>query len=142
MSTLEMLVTRVAALEPVNAAAVTSGPALAATHALPPVAEPAQAHRFSELMEAVHVRDSAASTAISHPSAVSEFVSAQDRSFNELASSVDTFEHEAPHLNMQEMTAHMINLQYRVTQAMIKVEVGVGFAQGGKGAVQNLMKSQ
>jgi type III secretion system HrpB2-like protein len=144
MSTFESFVTRVAALEPVSGAVALSGNAtpVAPAHALPPAAEPAQADRFSQMMEAVHVRNTAASGLVSRPSEMSELVSAQDRSFNGLAGSVESFEQNSPHLSMPEMTAQAIDLQYRVTQAMIKVEVGIGFAQGGKGAVQNLMKSQ
>jgi type III secretion system HrpB2-like protein len=144
MSPIQLPVTPVAALKPITEATATSGVATVGspTHVSLPAADPAQADRFTQMLEAVHVRNASGSNAASHPSAVSEFIDAQDQSFNSLAGSVDAFEHNTLHMSMPEMTAQMIDLQYRVTQAMIKVEVGVGFAQGGKGAVQNLMKSQ
>ncbi|CAB3773588.1 hypothetical protein [Paraburkholderia humisilvae] len=147
MSTFHTVVTRVSAVDPLSASASASGAGGAGAPApapvtLPPAADPAQSDRFSQMLESVQVRNTAGPLAASHPSAVSEFVTAQDRAFVELGGSVDAFAHNVPHLSMPEMTAQMVDLQFRVTQAMIKVEVGIGFAQGGKGAVQNLMKSQ
>jgi type III secretion system HrpB2-like protein len=147
MSAFHTVVTRISAVDPVGGPAGASGAGGASALApapvtLPPAANPAQADRFSQMLESVRAHNTADPQGLSHPSAVSEFVTAQDRAFVELGGSVDTFARNVPHMSMPEMTAQMVDLQYRVTQAMIKVEVGIGFAQGGKGAVQNLMKSQ
>lgn len=76
------------------------------------------------------------------PSAITELVGAQDDMFSQLQHRVQAFQEAAPSLDQREFTAQMVQLQYQLADSMARIELGVGFAQGGKSAVQNLMKNQ
>jgi type III secretion system HrpB2-like protein len=144
MSVADSIVTAIPAVSPVSAvndsgASVTAGTWGGNTDY---PASQTSAARFKEMIDSAGVRNSMAHTNHTQPSALSRIVETQDGSFADIKSALDTFETQLPHMNLQQITAGTLDLQYRITQAMMKLDLGMGAAQGGKGAVQNLLKNQ
>lgn len=112
--------------------------------AVPPASAESEA-RFRQLLDRaasdLQTRSLEASPT-QRPSAITELVGAQDDMFSQLQQRVQAFQEAAPSLDQREFTAQMVQLQYQLADSMARIELGVGFAQGGKSAVQNLMKNQ
>lgn len=109
---------------------------------VPPPASAESTERFKQMMEHASVTVQSGPYHSTGPSAMSEVVSSQDAAFNELMTSMQTFEKNAPSMDPKAFAAQAVRMQFDVATAMMKMEIGVGFAQGGKGAVQSLMKNQ
>ncbi|MCI3208280.1 MULTISPECIES: hypothetical protein [Pandoraea] len=77
-----------------------------------------------------------------HTSVAAQMVASQDDAVNRVSADVAHFQAEAGEMDTRELTANMVRLQFEMAETMARIELGVGFAQGGKGAVQNLMKNQ
>ncbi|VVD66077.1 hypothetical protein [Pandoraea anhela] len=77
-----------------------------------------------------------------HTSIAAQMVASQDDAVNRVSADVAHFQAEAGEMDTRELTANMVRLQFEMAETMARIELGVGFAQGGKGAVQNLMKNQ
>ena len=76
------------------------------------------------------------------PSAVSQAVASQDRTFSELTRKIDAFEASSGALSMQQVQAQSLQIQREITEEMVKIYTGTAVAQGGKSTVQTLMKNQ
>lgn len=124
---------------------VGTGDAASVSKTAVPPASPESEARFRQFLDRaasdMQTRSLEASPA-QRPSAITEIVGAQDDMFNQLQHRVQAFQEAAPTMDQREMTAQMVQLQYHMADAMARLELGVGFAQGGKSAVQNLMKNQ
>ncbi|CAG2137383.1 hypothetical protein [Cupriavidus plantarum] len=130
---------------PPSGVGMGTGDAASVSNPAVPPASPESEARFRQLLDRaasdMQTRSQEASPA-QRPSAITEMVGAQDDMFNDLQHRVQAFQQAAPTMDQREMTAQMVQLQYHMADAMARLELGVGFAQGGKSAVQNLMKNQ
>lgn len=100
------------------------------------------AARFRQMLDNATLNVQSNPNASQGPSAISSIVDSQDAAFNKIRASVETFQQNAGTMDQREFTAQMVRMQFEMADTMAKIELGVGFAQGGKGAVQNLMKNQ
>lgn len=101
-----------------------------------------QADKFKAMLDQATLSAQSRPQAASGPSAIANVVDSQDAAFNELGAQMQTFQANAPTMDPRAFSAEMVNMQFKVADAMARLELGVGFAQGGKSAVQNLMKNQ
>ena len=101
-----------------------------------------QADKFKAMLDQATLSAQSRPHAASGPSAIANVVDSQDAAFNELGAQMQTFQANAPTMDPRAFSAEMVNMQFKVADAMARLELGVGFAQGGKSAVQNLMKNQ
>lgn len=134
---------RIAALPMDAATRASATPAVVApdTPAVPPAANPESVQKFRDLMQQTQLTHSAQASS-RHPSALSNVVAGQDQAMNEMAQKVKDFEQKADTMDQRQFTAEVVRMQFEMAETMTRIELGVSFAQGGKGAVQNLMKNQ
>jgi type III secretion system HrpB2-like protein len=159
MMSFDSAITRVSAVDPTGASAgasaagalvkpeaggaasgLTNGAAQTNTVAAPASAE--QADKFKAMLDQATLNAQTRPHAASGSSAIANVVDSQDAAFNDLNAQMQTFQAEAPTMDPRAFSAEMVNMQFKVADAMARIELGVGFAQGGKSAVQNLMKNQ
>ncbi|MFJ2995182.1 hypothetical protein [Pandoraea sp. NPDC087047] len=120
--------------------APTHAPDARATALPPPASLDAQARFQQSMAKAALERPSGVSGV--HTSVAAQLVATQDDAVNRVSADVAHFQAEAGEMDTRELTANMVRLQFEMAETMARIELGVGFAQGGKGAVQNLMKNQ
>lgn len=159
MMSFDSAITRVSAVDPTGASAgVSAAGALAKpeagsaasglangaapTNTVAAPASPEQADKFKAMLDQATLNAQTRPHAASGPSAIANVVDSQDAAFNDLNSQMQAFQAEAPTMDPRAFSAEMVNMQFKVADAMARIELGVGFAQGGKSAVQNLMKNQ
>jgi len=162
MMSFDSAITRVSAVDPTGAtSAASAAGALAkpevggaasglasganganATNTVAAPASAEQADKFKAMLDQATLSAQSNPHASSGPSAIANVVDSQDAAFNELGAQMQTFQANAPTMDPRAFTAEMVNMQFKVADAMARLELGVGFAQGGKSAVQNLMKNQ
>ena len=159
MMSFDSAITRVSAVDPTGASSgasaaaalakpeagaaasgLSNGAAPANTVAAPASAE--QADKFKAMLDQATLNAQTSPHATSGPSAIANVVDSQDAAFNDLNSQMQAFQADAPTMDPRAFSAEMVNMQFKVADAMARIELGVGFAQGGKSAVQNLMKNQ
>jgi len=159
MMSFDSAITRVSAVDPTGATSAASAAGALAkpevgggasnlangANGANAVAAPAsaeQADKFKTMLDQATLSAQSNPHASSGPSAIANVVDSQDAAFNELGSQMQTFQANAPTMDPRAFSAEMVNMQFKVADAMARLELGVGFAQGGKSAVQNLMKNQ
>ncbi|MCY0387065.1 hypothetical protein OVY01_07420 [Robbsia sp. Bb-Pol-6] len=98
--------------------------------------------RFRQMLDHATLTVQSGASVSQHPSAISTIVDGQDAAFSKALASAEAFQQNAGTMDMREFTAQTIRMQFEMADAMTKIQLGVGFAQGGKGAVQTLMKNQ
>ncbi|WP_321884875.1 hypothetical protein [Paraburkholderia bannensis] len=120
-----------------------------ATAAAVPQVTPATdeaATKFRTLMDNARLNVDAATSAHSstsaHDSALSKIVEQQDGVVGDIQKDIEQFQKDAPTLSPTDFAARSVELQFKMAEMMTTIEMGVSYAQGGKGAVQNLMKNQ
>ena len=130
-------------LDAANQAAKAAPATLEPTPAVPPPASVESVQKFRDVMEQqTRVVHANAGAGAHRPSAIGEIVHSQDQVVNDMAKSVHEFENNAKTMDQRQMTAEVVRMQFEMAETMMRIEMGVSFAQGGKGAVQNLMKNQ
>ena len=159
MMSFDSAITRVSAVDPTGATSAASAAGALAkpevgggasnlangANGANAVAAPAsaeQADKFKTMLDQATLSAQSNPHASSGPSAIANVVDSQDAAFNELGSQMQTLQANAPTMDPRAFSAEMVNMQFKVADAMARLELGVGFAQGGKSAVQNLMKNQ
>ncbi|MGI4858671.1 MAG: hypothetical protein ACRYHA_17475 [Janthinobacterium lividum] len=162
MMTFDSSITRISAVDPLGATSAASaagsiarpdaasaapGAANGAAGATNGVAAPASAEqvdKFKTMLDQAtsNVQSQSPSHVATGPSAIADVVDSQDAAFNQLGSEMEAFQANATTMDPRAFSAQMVRMQFQVADAMAKIELGVGFAQGGKSAVQNLMKNQ
>jgi type III secretion inner rod protein HrpB2 len=75
-------------------------------------------------------------------SPLSNFLQLQEGVMKQTYQDVRQFSVEAPTMNVHEMTARQIELQYQIAMAQVQFNAGVYVAQSGKTGLQTLMKNQ
>ncbi|MFM0735968.1 hypothetical protein PQQ51_01820 [Paraburkholderia xenovorans] len=130
------------AIETATQAASKAGTATAnAVPQVAPATDEATA-KFKALMDTAKLSASAGANAHPHDTALAKIVAQQDGVVGDIAQDIERFQKDAQTLNPTEFAARSVELQFKMAEMMTTIEMGVGFAQGGKGAVQNLMKNQ
>ncbi|WP_347556985.1 hypothetical protein [Robbsia sp. KACC 23696] len=159
MMTFDSSITRVSAVDPVGGTsaasaaaslarpdAATATPNIASgTGGTPDAIAPAsadQVDKFKTMLDQATLNAQSNPHASTGPSAIANVVDSQDAAFNQIGSEMQSFQANATTMDPREFTATMVRMQFQVADAMARIELGVGFAQGGKSAVQNLMKNQ
>ncbi|WCM24389.1 hypothetical protein NDK50_26620 [Paraburkholderia bryophila] len=127
-----------------TAAQAVSKAGTATAGAVPQVAPATDeaAAKFKALMDHAKLGADAGVNAHPHDSALAKIVAQQDGVVGDIAQDIERFQKDAPALSPTEFAARSVDLQFKMAEMMTTIEMGVGFAQGGKGAVQNLMKNQ
>lgn len=104
------------------------------------------ATKFRTLMDNARLNVDAGTSAYSstgsHDSALSKIVEQQDGVVGDIQKDIEQFQKDAPNLSSTDFAARSVELQFKMAEMMTTIEMGVSYAQGGKGAVQNLMKNQ
>jgi len=138
----------ITSLKAVEAASQSSAAGAATAPSMPSAPAPAEAtEQFRAMMDAAKISPSGNAGGIPRQShsrgeaAFGQAVATQDNEMSSIKGDVDQLQKDAPTMSMEEYTAAQVKLQYRMAEMTTSVELGVGFAQGGKGAVQNLMKN-
>jgi len=135
----------ITSLKAVEAAGQSSAAAPAAAPSMPTAPAPAQAtEQFRAMMDAAKTSPAGNTAGMQHSRGQAEFghaVASQDHEMQDIQAEVDKLQANSATMSPQEYTAASIKLQFRMTQMMTTEQLGMGFAQGGKGAVQNLMKN-
>jgi type III secretion system HrpB2-like protein len=97
---------------------------------------------FKAMMENVKLSPDRGASARHQDSAVGKIVAQQDAVMGDIGRDIERFQHNASTLSPSEYAAQSVQIQFKMAEIMTTIEMGVGFAQGGKSAVQNLMKNQ
>jgi type III secretion system HrpB2-like protein len=124
-----------------KSSAVASAEAASTNTNIAPATAEATA-RFQTMMNNVKLAPDRGVVARPQDSAVAKIVAQQDGVMGDIGADIERFRRNAPSLSPSEFAAESVQLQFKMAEMMTTIEMGVGFAQGGKSAVQNLMKNQ
>jgi type III secretion system HrpB2-like protein len=112
-----------------------------------PVAEPSSqmVEDFNRMMaaapdETTHDYDTAHSH--EHNNAATHFVESQESVMRQTFDDVRTFSMQAPGMDIHEMMAKQVALNYQISMVQVQFNAGVYVAQSSKNGLQTLMKNQ